>query len=89
LRVAGFNPISRKKGEEIVLPTCVHSDVAKSTRHMPRSTSQVADHSPASDTLGKGIEQLSVKGFAGEFLEERLRILPGNLVIAGFDGPGG
>jgi hypothetical protein len=57
--------------------------------HMPRSTAQVAHHTPPLDTLRKGIQQVSVKGFAGEFLEECLRILLGDLVIAGFDGPGG
>jgi hypothetical protein len=55
---------------------------------MPRSTAQVADHALVSGTFSKGIEELSIKRFPGEFRDERLGILLGDVVIAGFDGPG-
>ena len=72
-----------------VNPTDLHPPVFEIACHMPRSTPQIADHALVSDTLGKAIEQLSVKGFAGEFLEECLHILLSDLVIARFNSPGG
>ena len=68
--------------------TDLHPTIFKIPCHMPRSTPQVADHALVSDTFGKRIEQLPVKGLAGEFREERLCVLLGDVIIAGFDSPG-
>src|SRR4030095_12493189 len=68
--------------------TDLHTPVFEIPCHLPRSTSHITDWAPVSDTCGKSIEQLSVYGFAGKFPEERLRILLGNTVITGCDGPG-
>ena len=71
-----------------VYTTDLHTPVFEIPCHMPRSTSRVTDCAPVSDTRGKSIEQLSVQGCAGKFPEARLRLLLGNTVITGCDGPG-
>jgi hypothetical protein len=43
--------------------TDLHVPVFEIPCHMPRSTPQVTHRAPSTDTLGKGIEQVSIKGF--------------------------